>query len=74
VRKVRALIWCALLIIPDINSFIFPWTGTVGILLLEDGLKAYQSRRGRMEILAIKVGEEGPAENTTRLGVLYLYI
>ena len=39
--KAKALVRCALLIILDINSIVFPWTGTVRILLLEDGLKAY---------------------------------
>jgi chemosensory pili system protein ChpA (sensor histidine kinase/response regulator) len=52
-----------IVIILDINSIVFPWPGTVGILVVEDGLKACQSCRGRMEILAILVNPDIPAGN-----------
>ena len=73
-RQARVIVWCTLLIILDINSIVFPWPGTVRILLLEDGLEACQSGRGGVEVLAMKVGEELAAENTARLSVLHLCI
>lgn len=44
------------------------------MLFLENSLEARQSGWRGVEILAMKVGEEGPTENTPGLGILYLRI
>ena len=65
---------CAPFVLLAVDSMVLPQARVNGIPLLEDGLEACQSGRGKVEILTMKVREEGPAENATRLGILYLRI